>query len=125
MWIFYADDFILWETNDDDIHDLEMEPQDLGVDLEQEYYATGFLGVNLDQDLKTGLLETIQTRLIQRIIESVCLDDGMSKDKFTPSESKPLVKDKNGELESGMFRYSSVVGMLLCMSGHTRPYVDL
>ncbi len=32
-----------------------------------------------------------------------------------------LVKDVNGELASGAFSYSSVVGMLLYLSGHTRP----
>jgi hypothetical protein len=32
-----------------------------------------------------------------------------------------LVKDINGDLASGAFSYSSVVGMLLYLSGHTRP----
>jgi hypothetical protein len=61
-----------------------------------------------------------QTGLIKRIIEALGLDDG-AKGKFTPSESKPLVKDVTGELASGAFSYSSVVGMLLYLSGHTRP----
>ena len=41
--------------------------------------------------------------------------------KFTPSEVKPLVKDMNGEEAHGDFGYSSVVGMLLYLSGHSRP----
>jgi len=65
-----------------------------------------------------------QTGLIKRIIEALGLDDG-AKGKFTPSESKPLVKDINGELASGAFSYSSVVGMLLYLSGHTRPDITL
>ena len=40
---------------------------------------------------------------------------------FSPSESKPLVKHINGNLASGAFSYSSVVGMLLYLSGYTRP----
>ena len=51
------DDIIFWERNDNDIHDPEMEFIKLGVDLEQEYDASGFLGVTLERDLKTGLLE--------------------------------------------------------------------
>ena len=62
------------------------------------------------------------TVIIQRIIEAVIQDDGMWKGKFTISEAKPLVKDENGELASGVFSYISVVGMLLYLSGHTRPY---
>ena len=62
-----------------------------------------------------------QTVVIQRDIEVVVLDYGMSKGKFTPSEAKTLVKDENGKPESRMFRYLSIVGMLLYLSGHTFP----
>jgi hypothetical protein len=61
-----------------------------------------------------------QHGLIKHIIKALGLDDG-AKGKFTPSESKPLVKDVNGNLASRAFSYSSVVGMLLYLSGHTRP----
>jgi hypothetical protein len=56
--------------------------------------------------------------MIKRIIEALGLDDG-AKGTFIPSGSKPLVKDINGDLASGAFSYSSVVGMLLYLSGHT------
>ena len=49
------------------------------------------------------------------------LDSGISKAKWTPAESKPLVKDEDGEPISGDFNYISVVGMLLYLSGHSRP----
>ncbi len=45
----------------------------------------------------------------------------MTKCKWTPAESKPLVKDADGEPISGDFSYSSVVGMLLYLAGHSRP----
>ncbi len=88
---------------------------------EQEDDAAGFLGVTLERDPETGLLEMKQTGLIKRVIEALGLDDGFVKGKLTPSESKPLITNLNGEAASGAFSYSSVVGMLLFLSGHTRP----
>ena len=70
---------------------------------------------------KTGLIEMKETGLIQRVIEAVGLDGVMVKGKFTPSEQRPLVKDANGEHPSGVFNYTSVVGMILYLSDHTLP----
>ena len=39
--------------------------RELGVDLEKEDNAAGFLGVALDHDAQTGLLEMKQTGLIK------------------------------------------------------------
>ena len=99
--------------------------QKLGVDLEQEYCATGFLVVTLERDIKTRIIEMKQTGLIQRIIEAVVLNDGILKSKFTPSDAKPLVKDESGEPASGILSYSSFIGMLIYLYGHTRPYFFL
>ena len=89
--------------------------------MEQEDDAAGFLGVALDRDETTGIMENKQVGLIDRVIETLGLNDGMAKGKFTPTESTPLVKNSDGEAPSGSFSYSSVVGMLLYLSGHTRP----
>ena len=67
-----------------------------------------------------------QTWLILRVIEAVVLNGGMNRGKYTPAEASPLVKDEDGELTSGeltsgKFNYSSVVGMILYLNGHTRP----
>jgi hypothetical protein len=64
---------------------------ELGVNLKQEDYAAGFVGVTLEWDPETGLLEMKQTGLIKRVIKALGLDDGLVKGKCTPSESKPLV----------------------------------
>jgi hypothetical protein len=56
------------------------------------------------------------------VIKALGLDDGIVIRKYTPSESKLLVKNINSKAASGAFSYnSSVVGMLLYLSGHTRP----
>jgi len=118
--VVYIDDLIFWRKDTLATNDSAVQLRDLGVDLKQEDDAAGFLGVTLEQDPETSLLEMKQTGLIKHIIEALGLDDG-AKVKVTPSESKPLVKDVNGELASGAFSNSSVVGMLLYLSGHTRP----
>ena len=79
--------------------------------------------MTLGRESKTGLIETKQTGLIQRVIEAIGLDDDMVKGKFTPSEERPLVKDADGELPSEMFSYSRIFGMLIYLSGHTRPAI--
>ena len=119
--VVYVDDLIFWSRDVPRINHVAMELRKLGVDLEQEDDAAGFLGVTLDRDASTGLLEMKQTGLIKRVIEALGLDDGYAKGKHTPAETKPLVKDADGELAHGGFSYSSVVGMLLYLSGHTRP----
>ena len=68
-------------------------------------------------------MEIKQVRIIYCVIETLGLDDGRAKRKFIPSESKPLVKDADGSAPCGTFSYSSVVGMLTYLSGHTHPYI--
>jgi hypothetical protein len=52
------------------------------------------------------------------VTEALGLDDGIFKEKYTSSESKPLVKNLHGEAASRAFSYSRVVG-------HTRPDIIL
>jgi hypothetical protein len=49
-----------------------MQLRELDVDLEQEEDAAGFLGVTLDRDGPSGLIEMMQkqTGLIERVIVS-------------------------------------------------------
>ncbi len=60
-----------------------------------------------------------QTGLIERVIEALDLDDGYVRGKHTLAETKPLVKDEDGVAATEGFSYSSVVGMLLYLLGHT------
>jgi hypothetical protein len=119
--VVYVDDIIFWSKDTAEINSSARQLRELCVDLEQEDNAAGFFGVMLERDPETALLEMKQNGLIKRVIEALGLDDGLFKGKFTPSESKPLVKNLNGEAASGAFSYSSVVGMLLYLSGHACP----
>ena len=73
-------------SNKYSIHNLAKYFRDVGVDLEQEDDTAGFLGVTLEREIKTGMIEIKQTGLMQRVIEAVGLDTGMVKVKFTPSD---------------------------------------
>jgi hypothetical protein len=119
--VVYVDDLIFWSKDVPQINHVAMDLWERGVDLEKVDDAAGFLGVTLDRDLSTGLLEMKQTGLIKRVIEALGLDDGYAKGKPTPAKTKPLVKDAYGEEVHGGFSYSSIVGMLLYLSGHSRP----
>jgi hypothetical protein len=118
--ISWVDDILFWSKDEEHIHELAMKLREAGVDLEQEDDAAGFLGVRIEKN-EAGQLEMKQTGLIDRVIEALGLDAGTVNGKWTPAEAKPLVKDEDGEAAHGDFSYSSVVGMLLYLSGHTRP----
>jgi hypothetical protein len=115
-----VDDLLFWSQDEQHIHDLAVKLQEAGVDLKQEDDAAGFLGVRLEKN-DSGQIEMKQTGLIDRIIEALGLDDGTVNGKWTPTELKPLVRDEEGKTAYGDFNYSSVVGMLLYLSGHSRP----
>ncbi len=63
--VVYVDDVIFCSKDTEDINSLAMQLRELGVDLEQEDDAAGFLGVTLERDPETGLLEMKQTGLIK------------------------------------------------------------
>jgi hypothetical protein len=48
---------------------------ELGVDLKQEDDATEFLGVTLERNPETNLLEIKQAGLIKRVIKALGMDD--------------------------------------------------
>ena len=62
-----------------------------------------------------------QTGLVNHVIKALRLYDGYAKGKYTSAKAKLLVKDEDGEVVNGSFRYASMVGMLLYLSGHTIP----
>jgi hypothetical protein len=121
MCISYVDDLMFWARDERDIHHIAMKLRKVGVDLEQETDAGGFLGIWIVHDPDTGLLEMKQEGLKLHIIEGMGLYLGTVTPKWMPAEAAPMVKDAEGAPATGAFSYSSVVGMLLYLSGHTRP----
>ena len=77
--IVYVDGLLFWAKDKSDIHDLAMKLGNLGVDLKQEEDAAVCMGVNLERDEETGLLEMKQPGFIDRVINAVGLDAAMAK----------------------------------------------
>jgi hypothetical protein len=102
--VVYVNDIIFWSKDTADINSSAMQLRELSVHLEQEDDATVFLGVTLEQDPETELLEIKQTGLIKLVITALGSDGGLVKGRYIPSESKPLVKKNlNSEAASGAF----------------------
>ncbi len=63
IFISYVDDLIFWARNEKDIHHTAMKSREVGVDLKQKTDAAGFLGIRMEHDHDTGLLEMKQEGL--------------------------------------------------------------
>ena len=118
--VAFVDDILFWSTDEKFVMALGMKLREQGLLLEEEDDAAGFLGVTMDRN-EDGFIELKQVGLIDRILEALGLDTKLATNKWTPAEHDPLVKDADGEGPQGSFSYSSVVGMLLYLSGHSRP----
>ena len=62
-----------------------------------------------------------QTGLMDRIVESLGLNNTDMKE--TPADLGTLPKNESGDPYNRTFDYANVIGMLLYLSGHTRPDV--
>ena len=106
------------ELNNEHIYDLGSKLRKLGVDLEEEGDAAGFLGVDLVR-YQEGQIHMKQPGLINRIISALGFKKEETTVKDTLAEQKPLTKDKDGPAAHKSFSCASIVGMLLYISGHS------
>ena len=119
--ICYVDDYLFWSRDESDISAVTAQLREQGVNLQPEDDTAGFLGIDLKRDPTTGTIEMTQTGLIDRVLVALGLDHSKVAVKWTPADGSPLVKDAEGAPAEGEFNYASVVGMLLYLSGNTRP----
>ena len=68
--VIYVDDILFWSLNNEYIYALGSKLRKLGVDLEEEGDAAGFLGVDLVRD-QEGQIHMKQPGLINRIILAI------------------------------------------------------
>ena len=122
--VVYVDDILFFAREDSQITTIIEQLKARGVAIRREGSAEGFLGVDIKRSTTTDgkpQITFLQTGLTKRIITALGLDCSLSTKHSTPAETSPLPKDTDGEPAVGNINYPAVVGMLLYLSGHSRP----
>ena len=113
----YVDD-CLWFGKDKQALDKLIDEMKGRMDLKVESNdVSAFLGIQFTRHGDT--IELKQVGLIDKILDATGMKD--CNPANTPAEAKPLGKDKNGAPFKEEWGYASVVGMLLYLSGNSRP----
>ena len=115
----YVDD-CLWFGKDGAALDALINQMKGKMDLKVESNdVSDFLGIKFKRCTKSGTIELKQTGLIEKILEATGMSD--CNKASVPADPKPLGKDVNGEPFEESWEYASVVGMMLYLSGNSRP----
>jgi hypothetical protein len=121
--LVYVDDTLFYsprpEYIDEVIKQLQ-DPNQCNMELEVEEDVAGFLGVDIkDRRHVDGTYKLTQPGLATRIVEALNIDHLPKKE--TPAIKEPVVKDVDGDPPNGTYSYSSVIGMMQYLQGHSRP----
>ncbi len=117
--LVYVDDTLFYYPKAEYIEEAIAKLKELGMELEVEDSVAGFLGVHIKRNEKDQSIKLTQSGLTKRIIEA--LEVSHHPIKHTPAGHEPLTKDISGDPPDAVFNYSSVVGMLQYLQGHSRP----
>ena len=117
--LVYVDDTLLFSPKKEWIDEVINKLRAEDVDLEEEDDVAGFLGVHIERNARDQTIKLTQKGLTQRIIDALGVEKRPRA--LTPALRQPLVADKDGIPAEGLFNYASVIGMLLYLTGHTRP----
>ena len=119
--VIYVDDLVFYSKSMTTIDSLISTLHDDGIWIRKEGSAEGFLGVDVTRDISFHRITLTQTGLTQHVVEALGVFSRSSTALSTHAKSAPLPKDSEGDPASGAFNYAAVVGMLLYLSGHSRP----
>lgn len=120
--LVYVDNLLVYAKDNDTINTFVMQMQSEDVTLCREGTAESYLGVDIRRESNAVHLD--QSGLTKWIITTLGLDKKYSAACSTPAENAPLPEDKNSKPTSGMINYTSIVGMLLYLSGHLQPDIS-
>ena len=114
----YVDDLILAFRNPKERDTFFKAMQKLGFTLTMDDTLESFLGIKFVRH-KNGTLTLTQPALIEKIIAATNM--GRCNPVHTPATpNQTFGKDPDGQAMTDKWSYSSVVGMLLYLSGNTR-----
>ena len=114
-----VDDLLIYGRSDEVIEDFIKRMKDEDVTLRREGTVESYLGVHTERDGNKTILT--QSGLTQRVIEALGLGSSYSTSCSTPAEQAALPRGADGVPVTGSFNYAAVVGMLLYLTGHSRP----
>ena len=117
--LVYVDDTLFYSPRTEWIDEAIQQIQQQELELEIEDSVAGFLGVHIQRDDREGTIKLTQKGLCKRIIDALQLQGHPAK--ATPATREPLVADQNGMPAQGKYNYSSIIGMLQYLQGHSRP----
>ena len=115
--LIYVDDTLLYLPKKEYIDEVLAKLRQ-SMALEEEDDVAGFLGVHIKHQ-GDGSIVLTQQGLIDRIVAA--LGVGSMPTKQTPEEFGCLPADKEGEFAQGKCKYSSVIGMMQYLQGHSHP----
>ena len=82
----------------------------------------GFLNINITRDEQNNSLTMTQIGLIERILSVMSMED--CNHKYNTADKDPLCKNIDGGPCCEGWDYSSIVGILLYLTGSTRPDIS-
>ena len=124
----YVNDCIFMSRKEEDIdsgidslkNDSSDEKEVFLLDVEDNYAS--FLGIDISESKTVeGVVELLQTGLIDRILAALNLDDDDIVIQTESATSTPHTKDENGPLQKEHWSYASIFGMLLYLASNSRP----
>ena len=108
--------------SEDVLEDLLAHFKSLGFELTREGTFSEFLGIQFSFTQNERSVTMTQSGLIEKILQTAGMYD--CKPNKLPTSQVPLGNDDHGDPMVENWSYSSVVGMLLYLSTHTRPDVS-
>jgi hypothetical protein len=120
--VIYVDDVLFYARSDDAISNVIKQLQENNIAIHREKDEAGFLGIDISPvSSLPSKLSLTHAGLTKRIVEALGLYSKFSTKVDTPAEAAPLPKDADGAPAHGTINNAAVVGMLLYLSGHSRP----